>query len=316
MDKDLKLFELLSDGEFHSGEVIAKLFGVTRSRVWSLVNSLEEKGVIVSRVRGKGYRYRGGSFLLDSNHIEQKLSPLALYYFPSITSTNDIAREYLKTSDQPLLVVAEHQTGGRGRRGRQWASCYAHNLLFTYGVPRFSAMQGLEGLSLLVGLTLVDVVNASLGVDAKVKWPNDVLINGAKLAGVLVEIQGDIGGDYSLIIGVGLNVNETPSVDDREVTSLMKKYGRAINRSELLVAFVDELRRNINLFCLEGFSSFSGRWNEMDAYRGCQVQVEQGGEILVGLSRGVNANGVLDIEVEGELRSVHGGEVSLRAVYE
>lgn len=316
MDKDLKLFELLSDGEFHSGEVIAKHFGVTRSRVWSLVNSLEKKGVQVSRVRGKGYRYRGGSFLLDADELERHLESLPLYYFPSITSTNDVARDYLRTSEQPLLVVAEHQTGGRGRRGRQWASCYAHNLLFTYGIPNFNALKGLDGLSLVVGLTLVDVINKTLQLDAKVKWPNDLLINEAKLAGILVEIQGDIGGAYALLIGVGINVNETPAVGERQVTSLMEEFNRPVDRSSLLICFIKELEKNIEVFKQDGFSSFYKRWNAMDAYQGRLVQVEQGGQVLLGTSKGVDRNGVLLVESDGVLHSVHGGEVTVRTVDE
>lgn len=312
MDKDQRLFELLSDGEFHSGEVIANLFGVTRSRVWSLVNSLEEKGVVVSRVRGKGYRYRGGSALLNIETISDSLSGTPAYYFPSVTSTNDVAKEYAKSMDRPLLVTSEYQTGGRGRRGRVWASCYAHNLMFTYAIPNFNASQGLGGLSLVVGITIAEVVRNKYKLDAKVKWPNDLLINYAKLAGILVEIQGDMDGLYTLLIGVGINVNEKPDIEDRAVTSLASELGTTLDRTALLAELVSALQENVKLFQDEGFIVFSERWDCLDAFKGMDVQLEQAGVITSGVACGVDDSGVLLLNVNGQMQQVHGGEVTLR----
>jgi BirA family biotin operon repressor/biotin-[acetyl-CoA-carboxylase] ligase len=312
MDKDQKLFELLSQGEFVSGEILAKSFGVTRSRVWSLVNSLEEKGVDISRVRGRGYRYRGGSSLLSVSKLESGLTDLPVYYFPTLTSTNDVARDYVKNSLGPLLVTTEYQTGGRGRRGRAWASCYAHNLMFTYAIPKFNSMKGLEGLSLVVGVTIASVVNQIYGVKAQVKWPNDLMLEGAKLAGILIEVQGDIGGEYSLLVGVGINVNETPAVEDRMVESLASVLGKPIDRSELLIELVNALQKNIEAFSQSGFSEFKDIWNGLDAFRGESVFVDQAGTKITGKALGVSDSGALLLEVGNDIREIHGGEVSLR----
>lgn len=316
MDQDLKLFKLLSDGKFHSGQVIAKSFGVSRSRVWALVNSLEEKGVVISRVRGKGYRYNEGSSLLDVPFIQKALPDLIAYYSPIMTSTSDVAREYSSKQQQSLLVTTEYQTGGRGRRGRLWASCYAHNLMFTYAIPEFNARKGLEGLSLVVGLSLAKVLNAEYDLGVQVKWPNDLLVNNEKLAGILVEVQGDISSSFNLLVGVGINVNELPVVADRQVISLRRLLGSSVSRSDLLVKLMRALEKDIQIFRESGFSDFKNEWNELDAYRSKQVYIDQAGNKTYGVSCGVTDAGALLLDLGDKCEEIFGGEVSLRAVDE
>jgi len=312
MDQDLKLFKLLSDGKFHSGEVIAQSFGVSRSRVWALVNSLEEKGVIISRVRGKGYRYNEGSSLLDVTYLQKALPELIAYYSPIMTSTSDVAKDYSNKQQQPLLVTTEYQTGGRGRRGRLWASCYAHNLMFTYAIPEFNANKGLEGLSLVVGLSLAKVLNQEYSLGVQVKWPNDLLVNNEKLAGILVEVQGDISSSFSLLVGVGLNVNELPEVIDRKVVSLRKLLGCSVGRSELLVKLVNQLQKDLQEFRVSGFSQFKDEWNQLDAYHSKQVYIDQAGKKTYGISCGVTETGALLLNLGDDRVEIYGGEVSLR----
>lgn len=314
MDQELQLFRLLSDGEFHSGQVIASKLSVSRSRVWALMNVLQDKGVVVSRVRGKGYKYRGGSSLLDSGRIQASFPTMPLYYSPTMTSTNDVAREHCNSNNVPLLVTTEFQTGGRGRRGRSWLGSYAHNLMFSIAIPEFSATKGLDGLSLVVGMTLAKVLLKSYDVDVQLKWPNDLLVKDAKLGGVLIEIQGDIAGQYSLIIGAGLNVNVSPEIVGRDATSISCINLKPIDRTDLLIVLVSELKAALLKFCENGFSAFVGQWNEMDAYLNRDVRVDMAGRDLFGISKGVNASGALVIDTGKDLVEVHGGEVSLRLI--
>jgi BirA family biotin operon repressor/biotin-[acetyl-CoA-carboxylase] ligase len=312
MDRDYQLFKLLSSGKFHSGEDIAKAFGITRSRVWSLINSLEAKGVVVSRVRGKGYRYNMGSKLFDVESLCNAYPELPIYYFPETTSTSDIARDYAKNNKSPFIVLSEYQTGGRGRRGRQWASCYAHNLMFTYAIPEFEAAQGLDGLSLVIGLSLAEFLNETINMSTKVKWPNDLYVGDSKLAGILIELQGDISSAFGLLIGVGLNVNEKPAVEDRTVTSIQEIMGESINRTELLSGFIPKLKEDIEVFSNHGFKVFLDRWCRLDRFMGCAVTVDRSGNCLSGEYLGVDEKGALNLSVDGRVESVHAGEVSLR----
>ncbi len=314
--QDYNLFELLSDGEFHSGELIAENFGITRSRVWSLINSLENKGVLISRVRGKGYKYNGGSKLLDVPKISDALSGLQVNYIVECSSTNDMARDEAENQIKPLLAVSEYQSGGRGRRGRAWASDFAHNLTFTYMIPNFYTENGLEGLSLVVGYSIARTLSEKFNVGVGVKWPNDIFINQLKLAGVLVEVQGDITGSYNLMIGIGLNVNKLPKLDDRiDVQSLNRVLGKAIDRSALLIAIIKNLMEDIDTFSRLGFVEFKSKWNDLDVFSNQEVQVQQGDRTVVGISRGVDSSGALILEHNGCNTLVHGGEVSLRKVY-
>lgn len=312
MNQDYRLFELLSDGEFHSGELIAKEFGVSRSRVWALINSLEKKGVQISRVRGRGYRYGGGSKLIDTDYLRQALAGIDLHYSVELESTNEFARTI--KPKQCALVLTEYQTSGKGRRGRQWSSGFGQNLMFTMKVNEYDSVHGLEGLSLVVGHSIVTAVDNALGLNVQVKWPNDILYKDNKIAGVLIEIQGDLTGACNLMIGVGLNVNDEPElVDRKDVTSLKGAKNKTINRTGLLLNIVKQIQIDLARFQASGFTEFKDSWNAFDAYRGQVVMVTQGDRKIVGVSKGVNDKGALILVLEGsEELLVHGGEVSLR----
>lgn len=317
MTKDYKLYQLLSDGEFHSGEDIAEEFGVTRSRVWGLINSLAAKGVVISRIRGKGYRIRKPSLLLDDQKIAASLkNKCRLVYEAECESSNQISKSQIGAYASPIVVATEYQTSGRGRRGRNWQSGYAQNLMFTYVQPSFAVCNGLDGLSLVVGLAIAEVIKGISCAPVSLKWPNDIQIGDAKLGGILIELQGDLAGDSNLFIGIGLNVNQAPDDIDRSVVSLSQYASLPIDRSELLIQVISKLMDYLTRFKETGFAGFKTEWSELDAYIDMPVTVYRGDEVINGISRGVDERGALLLDIDGQITSFYGGEVSVRKVNE
>ncbi len=314
------ILALLADGQFHSGEKLGEQLGVSRAAIWKSLQRLEQQGFPLHRVRGKGYRIPPGAVLLDCDLVQAALpAPLQQrwqwHLYQQVDSTNAQAQRLIAESGvRPLVVIAEQQTAGRGRRGRQWSSPFGQNLYMSFVEPVSGGAQGLEGLSLVVGLTLVQTLDACGYQGCQLKWPNDILLNGAKLAGVLLEISGDLTADAVVVIGVGVNVlMEQDGTIDQGWTSLRRSGQKALlDRNQLIAAFAQRLAQALALFARDGFAAFQAQWQACDAWLGAEVQVISGANILVGSNLGVDTTGALRLlTAEGE-RQVSGGEVSLR----
>lgn len=315
------VLSILADGKFHSGQALGKALGVSRSAIWKQIKVIEESGLEVYSVKGRGYRIPGGLDLLDRALIEEALEPAVRSQLKHIAlnliipSTNAMAMDAVYQNGHGSLYLAEQQTAGRGRRGRNWASPFASNLYFSLTWQFNNGAAALEGLSLAVGIALVRGLK-QLGVDGvQVKWPNDLLWRGKKLAGVLLEMSGDAAGDCFVVIGVGLNVRmpETAAEGiDQPWTDLQQALGVAPSRSALLAALLNQLVPVLEQFSSEGFMPFKEEWQGVNAHRNQQVSLHIGNRQEQGVCRGVDRAGALLLETEGELQAFHGGEVSVR----
>lgn len=316
------LLQMMSDGDFHSGEELGKALGVSRAAVWKALRRLEESGYPLQRVRGRGYRIPAGARLLNLDVIRSGLpaslvTGLAWELLDSVDSTNaELMRQLAVPDDSRIRVcIAEQQTSGKGRRGREWVSPYAQNVYLSLAVPFSEGAQKLEGLSLLVGLVLVETLDACGFQRCGVKWPNDILMDGRKLAGILVEIAGDLTSDCVVVIGVGINVlmKQSESTIDQAWTSLLlSRQAGTLDRNVLVVEFIKRLLVALDTFRAEGFSPFVDAWQRRDVWRGLPVRVQAGNSSWSGLAAGVDSRGALRLETgEGE-QLLHGGEVSLR----
>jgi len=214
---------------------------------------------------------------------------------------------------EPVLLVAEHQTAGRGRAGRSWLSSSEHSLTFSLAWKFDGGPQALTGLPLAVGVALGDALG-QLGVQVQLKWPNDVLKDGDKLAGILVETQSAPGGGIWAVIGIGLNLIMPDEVE--------KQLGRSaagapwlarMERDVLMAALLDALADALRLFARQGFSAFSARWNLRHAWQGCHVRILDNGQVLQeGLAAGVDDAGRLLLDTAQGRNTVLAGDVSLR----
>jgi BirA family biotin operon repressor/biotin-[acetyl-CoA-carboxylase] ligase len=313
---------MLADGEFRSGEAMARVLGVSRASVWNALHALDGLGIEIFKVRGRGYRLAEPLSLLESGAIEAGLgahaSRFALEVIDSVESTNTLLMQRAADgAPRGAVIAAEWQTQGRGRRGRAWHALPGATLTFSL-LWRFQQGAGfLAGLSLAVGLAVARSL-AQCGVgDAGLKWPNDVLWRGRKLAGILIEVQGDVLGPSAAVIGIGLNCRMPAALlerIDQPVVDLATAAGAAPDRNRLLAALLIELDRMLTAFAREGFAPLRDEWQSCHVYQGKPVKLAlPDGGIVNGTAEGVADNGALLLATQsGQLR-FHSGDVSLRA---
>ena len=313
------LLKVLSDGEFHSGDELGQVLGVSRTAVWKQLKKIEDLHLPLLSIKGKGYRVEGGLDLLSSSAIESALSADAAHLITEldihdvVDSTNLLAMQKASTGGKGYVCTAEQQLAGRGRRGKAWASPYACNLYLSVVWEFSGGAAALEGLSLAVGVAIVDALK-NAGIDgASLKWPNDVLFDSQKLAGVLLEMTGDASGQCQVVVGIGLNVAmpkgqtiDQPWVDVRAINP------KAANRNQVLALLLNELMPLLANFEKDGFSTYRERWMQLDAFYNKEVAMTLGESVVLGAATGVDETGALQLKTAAGLQTFNGGEVSLR----
>jgi BirA family transcriptional regulator, biotin operon repressor / biotin---[acetyl-CoA-carboxylase] ligase len=317
------LLPLLASGEYRSGQDLALALGVSRTAVWKQLNKLADLGLEIESVKGRGYRIPGGIDLLDGQALRTALSPQAanllsqLVLLETVDSTNAEAMRQLESGAvSGLVCTAEQQSAGRGRRGREWVSPFARNLYVSVVWEFHQGAAALEGLSLAVGVAVARALAACNLPPVKLKWPNDVLFDDAKLGGVLLEMTGDAAGACQLIVGLGLNVAMPPStgaaIDQAWTDVASIAEGDYPRRNALLAALLNEVLPLLATFESEGFASWRTEWQALDAFAGKPVVLHTGGEPVAGTARGVDRRGALQLETASGIQAVYGGEISLR----
>lgn len=306
------IMQLLSEGGFYSGQAIADKLGVSRAYVWKLIQQLQDLGLGIESVTGKGYRLEHQVELLNKAQIEEALHGFSLDLRLITDSTNDKLKGDGFAHNK--LVVAEYQSAGRGRRGRKWVSPLASNLYWSLGWKTQLPVQQLGGLSLIVGLAIVKALQ-QLGITGvELKWPNDIRYQGRKLGGILVELSGDMVGGLQVIIGVGLNVhmasNAAESIEQEWIN--LQELEPTISRQQLLITVILCLQDYLERFSDGGFESFLSEWQRYDECFNKKVAILQGEDVINGTGAGVDANGAFLLQTGKGIKPVYAGEVSLR----
>ena len=329
------VLRLLSDGEFHSGATLAHAAQVSRASVWNAVQKIEAASLDVFSVRGRGYRLARPLVMLDATRLQQLLgetSPFTLEIVDETDSTNTLLLQRMQAAAPGVagvpevphasVIAAEWQRAGRGRMNRPWYATVCGALTFSV-LWRFSqGAAALAGLSLAVGLAVVRALEAVGASGVGLKWPNDVLWRGRKIAGILIEMQGDALGPSAVVIGAGINVRLPPAMDTRIdqaaadlETILNTGSAEPLDRNRLLAALLEELNRVLLKFERSGFQAFRDDWQCRHVHQGCPVRLTLSGGISeTGLARGVRADGALLLETAQGVKPFHSGDVSLRAV--
>ena len=316
-----KTLSLLAAGEFRSGQDLAAALGVSRGAIWYALRGVDELGIDIHKVRGRGYRLAQPLSLLDRSAILRELgshaSRFALDVLDSTESTNSLLLARAARAATGSVIAAEWQTHGRGRRGRSWHSMPGAALTFSL-LWRFQQGAGyLSGLSLAVGVAVSRVL-AALGVgEAGLKWPNDVLWRGRKLAGVLIEMQGDMLGPSAAVIGIGLNCRLPGALRDRidqPVADLAAACDGAPDRNRVLALLLIELARVLDEFGHSGFAPLRDEWQRRHVYHGKAVKIAlPDGSEVSGTADGVADDGTFLITTNTGQRRFHSGDVSVRA---
>jgi BirA family biotin operon repressor/biotin-[acetyl-CoA-carboxylase] ligase len=323
MDHRYHILTRLADGRFHSGEDLAQACGVSRAAVWKQVKLLRESfGLEVFSVRGKGYRLDRPLELLDEGWIRTQLSKRAklrlaqLEILHQLDSTNRYLMERaMEGALSGTACLAEQQTAGRGRRGRQWVSPFGRNIYLSLLWRFQKGPAEISGLSLAAGLAVVRSLE-QLGVEeVKLKWPNDVLWDGRKLAGLLLEVAGEADGPSRMVLGLGVNTRMEPEygemIDQPWVDLSQVPGGEGISRNRLAARLLENLSETLERFEQEGLQPLIAAWQRYDLYYGKKVFLRVGDKLVRGIHRGVNSDGALLLEQGEKLLPFHGGEVSL-----
>ena len=302
-----------------SGTRIAKEVGVSRSMVWQWVERLRELGVKVKSQPGTGYFLEQIPDILTPDMLKQRLKGSLfgkrIFHFFRTDSTNRVALE-LGHAGEPegAVVLAEEQTAGRGRGGRAWHSERATGIYVTLLLrPKLAPVQA-PLLTMMAGLSAHSAVQALTGLEVDLKWPNDLLVRGRKLGGILTEMHAEPGQIRFVIVGIGLNVNQQkfPGELANLATSLRAETGKPQSRMQLLVRLLHEFESDYNRFLREGVATVVARFESVSSYaRGKRVRVTNGTESYVGTTAGLGPEGLLQVERDGgQLMTVIAGDVA------
>ncbi|UOK39260.1 bifunctional biotin--[acetyl-CoA-carboxylase] ligase/biotin operon repressor BirA [Pseudomonas palleroniana] len=313
----LTLLELLKDGRFHSGEALGAALGVSRSAVWKQLQHLEaELNLPIHKVRGRGYQLASPLAFLNAEEIAANSGSTVwpVYISDSVDSTN---AEALRLVDAgcaaPFLVLAEQQTAGRGRRGRKWVSPYAQNLYYSLVLRIEGGLRQLEGLSLVVGLAVMQALREAGVQRAALKWPNDVLVEDKKIAGILLELVGDPADICHVVLGIGINVNMQKAADvDQQWTSVQLETGSSVDRNHLVARLGLQLQGYLDRHKSLGFSALQEEWEQNHLWQGRAVSLIAGVNQIDGVVLGIDRQGALRLSVDGVEKTYSGGELSLR----
>jgi BirA family biotin operon repressor/biotin-[acetyl-CoA-carboxylase] ligase len=319
------LIRLLSDGEFHSGEQLGERLGVSRAAVWKQLRKLEALGIAMEAVKGQGYRLAEPLELLDGGRIVAGLSREARSYLSrlfveeTLPSSNAFMRErFEQGAGHAEVCLVEQQTAGRGRRGRAWNTPWGQSLMLSLGWRVESGVASLEGLSLAVGVALAQVLEGH-GVEPRLKWPNDVLLELpegglGKLAGILVEVSGDAAGPCEVVIGMGINVGLPPGFRKGldQPAAAVHDQAPGLSRNDLAVELIEALMPLVAHFEEQGFAAWQEAWNARHAFAGYDVDILRGERREPAVAEGVDATGNLLVRREGCRERLAGGEISLR----
>lgn len=312
------LLRLLADGAAHSGARLAAELGITRAAVWKRVQRLRVAGHPIEAQPGRGYRWLTPAMPLSAARIRQALRrranspPAEVLVETAVDSTNRVLRAL--APDQPTLLFADRQTGGRGRRGRSWYSppggIYGSLAWTFHDLPH-----GPVGLSVLVGLEIALALRR-LGADGvAVKWPNDLVIGDAKLGGILIELTAEAGGPSRVVVGLGLNWRQPAADTDlsRATAGLVDVLAATAHDRNRIAAAVADAAIDACIACPDRLAQrFEADWLALDALAGRPIRLILPTGERAGIAEGIAADGALRVRHGDELTLYHSGEVSVR----
>lgn len=312
-----------NDG-YISGQQICEYFGVSRTAVWKAINQLKEEGYVVEAIRNKGYRILSSPDITTKEELESQINTSwagrTIYYYAELDSTNlEAKRLGEKGAPHGTLAVADMQTAGRGRRGRGWSSPSGSSIYMTILLRPDLEPNRAPMMTLIMAYSVACAVQEQTGLEAKIKWPNDIVIHGHKICGILTEMSTEIDYIHYVIIGVGINVNiqEFPEEIRETATSISLELGQAVKRSSLLACVMSHFEKNYQVFMeTQDLSKLREKYNQLLVNYGREVKVLGETVSYHAIALGINDKGELQVKKEdGTEASILSGEVSVRGIY-
>jgi BirA family biotin operon repressor/biotin-[acetyl-CoA-carboxylase] ligase len=321
-----RILRRLADGDFHSGTDIGRALGISRAAVGKAVHALIEAGLEVHSVTGRGYQLARALEPLDRRSLLKHLGPVAtrvrdrLTLLDEVDSTNRYLLDEVGMSLPAFhgsVCLAETQARGRGRRGRHWITTPYQNLMLSIGWRFDAGPAGLSGLTLAAGLAVLRALREYGVQGVMLKWPNDILWEGRKLAGLLADLQGEANGPSHVVLGLGVNGYIAPreaALIDQPWADLATITNRMVERNRLAALLIDGLFASLDGFAARGFAAYRDEWQRCHAHQGKTVRIMQDEKTFTGVAEGVDERGALLLrDGSGKVRTFHSGDVSLRA---
>ncbi len=312
---ELAVFQLLSDGKFHSGVELGNNIGISKAAINNLILNLQDAGMEVHAVKGKGYQ-----LAYVPNRIEE--SPQLLnclpkfYHFDSVASTNLYLLAHPEYVDG-TVVLAEYQSHGRGRRGKVFQCSYGTQLLLSYAI-HFAEVSAIYGLSILIGIAVVRVLKALGVAHVGIKWPNDVYIAGKKVSGILVESTVNNNGAF-VVVGIGINIakrfiEELPEDLQPIITAVEEHIPQEVDRTSLLLKLCTTLQTMLATYRVHGLLPFLEEYTSCDIYAKQPVALKNEHTAITGINLGITESGTLKLQTAHGLELINCGEMSLRPI--
>ena len=311
-----------TDG-YVSGQELCNKFGVSRTALWKAINQLKENGYEIEAVQNKGYHLLSAPDIMDKTELESihatEWAGCEIYYFDSIDSTNTKAKELAEEGHPSgTLVVADRQTAGKGRRGRSWESPTGIGIFMTLMLKPEINPNNASMLTLVAAMATTRAIRRVTGVPAMIKWPNDIVMNGKKVCGILTEMSAQFDYINHIVIGIGINVHneDFPEEIAKTASSLYLESGQHIHRASLIEAFLEEFEdvyaEYLKTEYMEGLQK---EYDAMLVNRGRQVRVLDPKEPFEGKAMGITKKGELIVDTWESRKLVSSGEVSVRGIY-
>lgn len=306
-----------------SGQELCNKFGVSRTAVWKTINQLKENGYEIEAVQNKGYHLLSAPDIMDQTELESihatEWAGCEIYYFDSIDSTNTKAKELAEEGHPSgTLVVADRQTAGKGRRGRSWESPTGIGIFMTLMLKPEINPNHASMLTLVAAMATTRAIRRVTGVPAMIKWPNDIVMNGKKVCGILTEMSAQFDYINHIVIGIGINVHneDFPEEIAKTASSLYLESGQHIHRASLIEAFLEEFEDVYAEYLkTEDMEGLQKEYDAMLVNRGRQVRVLDPKEPFEGKAMGITKKGELIVDTWESRKLVSSGEVSVRGIY-
>ncbi len=319
-----ELLELLNQNEFVSGQQIADTLGVSRNAVWKAIERIRKEGYDIEAVTGMGYRIRSSRDTFGEISIRNGLKTnwlgKSLQFFEEIDSTNDeVKKKAEKGFEEGLVIVADRQVKGKGRRGRSWDTFGGMNIAMSFLIKPHFAPDTAPMLTIVMALAAQQGIEKVTGIRAGIKWPNDIVVGGKKCVGILTEMVAEPDYIHYVVIGTGINVNTEEFSDDIKdmATSLYLESGQKWSRSEVTAAIINEFESFYETFKKTGnLESLKDLYNSLCVNAGRRVCVMDPKGSFEGDAKGINEKGELIVtKDDGQELEVYAGEVSVRGIY-
>ncbi len=321
--KNQILKKLKEQARYISGEDISKTLNVSRTAVWKHINELRKDGYVIESSSKKGYRFVQAPDILDRREINIPQGQLIggnIQHFAEIDSTNNYAKKIASEGcAHGTVVVADRQTMGRGRIGRQWQSDSADGLWFSIVVRPELEPENIQVITLATSVAVVEAIKETQGIICGIKWPNDIILDGRKLGGILTELSAEPGHVNYVVVGIGINVNQDLEHFDYEIrqkaVSLKMYDNKPVQRSKLLGSILTSFEKLYKSVLLGKNKDIIDKWTEYSVTIGKEVKVAYRNVEYIGTAQSIAADGRLIVKCkDGVTREISAGEIQVRGL--